>query len=236
MPKCWAAQPSHTTNGTNSIPWSAQEIGFQSWADIGESPRKRRCLAEDQVTERTIALIAFNPEFLQRSTSHRWHIRLRTDTGQGTGCKFPTRQPSCHYLLYSLPASASSLDHFIQPSSWWLDGSTWECFSLSRICTHSLSRVILVNCIHCFALENLGSVALHVIDISASKTHWHHHSYLKRVCSAAFYNRAAFPWANWYTRQKNSWVQMAKTGFNLVLTHVHCKNRWKLIKLMEALQ
>lgn len=112
MPKCWAAQPSHTTNGTNSIPWSGQETGFRSWADIGESPRKFRCLAEDQVTERTITLIAFNPEFLQRSTSHKWHIRSRRDTVQCTGCKFPTQQPSCHYLLYFLPATASSTGSF----------------------------------------------------------------------------------------------------------------------------
>ena len=88
----------------------------------------------------------------------------------------------------------------------------------------------------CFGKPGLCSSSSCRREIATSKSHWHHQGYLKWVFSAAFSDSTAFLYANWCARQKSSWVQMTKTGFQLAWTHVHCKNRWKLIKLMEELQ
>lgn len=66
---------------------------------MGESPRKLRCLARDQIAERKITFIDLNQEFLQSATSHRRHLRIGKVAGQYPAYKFPIQQLSSHQLL-----------------------------------------------------------------------------------------------------------------------------------------
>ena len=153
---------------------------------MGDSPRKFKCLVENQITDRRITLIDASWEPVQRSTSDKWHLRLRTVAVWCPAYKAPTQQLPSHYVLsawhYLLAPASSFYTAFLRMLGWKQVG---VFFSFKNLPLGSIFAPSFSPALFCFWKPGLCSSASCCRDFP-SQTPRHHPSDWKQVFSAAF--------------------------------------------------